>query len=459
MKRLLLFLALLLLLPLRPVGPARAAPGGDDLDRRLQSLEDLVKKQQEEIRDLRAALEDKSERPDPLGREMDRLLGKISASGMEEPGTLRARFTDGLEFVSPDRTFDIRVGGRIMEDFGFPHADRSLERAFGSFDSRTEFRRTTFLVAGRIHGRVGFKAEYDFSSGTPHYKDVWLGLREVPVLGRIRVGNVKEPFSLEKLTSLKHTTFLERGLPTALAIDRRTGVCIDNEALDGTLFWSIAIQNDTNSVGRGTTGKNVAGRVVWLPLRDDENHHLAHLGLSLARRDPAGGEARIRTHAEIHTLPVVSDTGDFAADVSRLVGLEAAAVWGPFSAQGEYVTDFVRNGDAANPTFSGAYLYVSWFLTGENRPAHGGIFTRVRPRTNFGAGGAGAFEIALRWSHLDLDDGGLFRDREGGKVTDWTLGLNWYLNPNTRATLNGVRSRVAGVGIVYALGMRVQVEF
>ena len=58
-------------------------------------------------------------------------------------------------------------------------------------------------------------------------------------------------------------------------------------------------------------------------------------------------------------------------------------------------------------------------------------------------GGWGAVELAARFSHVDLD----FHEGapgtaaapdsvRGGTQDIWTLGLNWYLNANLRATLN-----------------------
>jgi phosphate-selective porin OprO/OprP len=47
---------------------------------------------------------------------------------------------------------------------------------------------------------------------------------------------------------------------------------------------------------------------------------------------------------------------------------------------------------------------------------------------------SGAWEIALRLSHLDLNDGAI----SGGKEDNTTVGVNWYLNADTRLMVNYV---------------------
>jgi phosphate-selective porin OprO/OprP len=97
--------------------------------------------------------------------------------------------------------------------------------------------------------------------------------------------------------------------------------------------------------------------------------------------------------------------------------------------------------------FWGVYVEASWFLTGEhkNYELGKGRFGRVKPKANFDPadGGWGAWEIAARYSYLDLDD----RNIEGGVLWDVTAGLNWYLYPNFRWMLNYVHGDVRQRGV------------
>ena len=71
----------------------------------------------------------------------------------------------------------------------------------------------------------------------------------------------------------------------------------------------------------------------------------------------------------------------------------------------------------------------------------------------------GAWEIAGRFSYLDLNDKAI----QGGTITDYTAGLNWYLNPYTKLMLNDVYStdepRVGANGYLNTVEMRAQIDF
>ena len=85
-------------------------------------------------------------------------------------------------------------------------------------------------------------------------------------------------------------------------------------------------------------------------------------------------------------------------------------MWGPFSVQSEAFLSNVNFIGVRSQNCYGAYVYGSYFLTGENRiyerfGQHGAQFGRNVPFTNFfwvpGCCGSGAWEAKGRWSNLD----------------------------------------------------------
>ncbi|MGI9592632.1 MAG: porin [Myxococcota bacterium] len=115
----------------------------------------------------------------------------------------------------------------------------------------------------------------------------------------------------------------------------------------------------------------------------------------------------------------------------------------PSRFQTEYTNSWVQGARGQRDLhFWGLYAYASYFLTGEHRPYElgKGRFGRLKPKKNFNPfkGGWGAWEIAARYSYLDLDD----RNIRGGTLWDVTAALNWYLYPNFRWMLNYVHGDV-----------------
>jgi phosphate-selective porin OprO/OprP len=161
---------------------------------------------------------------------------------------------------------------------------------------------------------------------------------------------------------------------------------------------------------------------------------------------------RLRNQPELRVDSTrLIDTGAIDADHGRATGVELAGNWHNVVVQGEYFRYGVsrRNATLADPHFSGFYLQAGWVLTGERHRYNmtTAAYQNPRPFTNAGpASGWGAWELALRYSHTDLDfHAGLpgatapADGVRGGVQNIWTLGVNWYLNPNIKLMLNGLR--------------------
>jgi phosphate-selective porin OprO/OprP len=224
------------------------------------------------------------------------------------------------------------------------------------------------------------------------------------------------------------------------------------------MTWAVGVFRDTPDDGdiQDDGGYNVTGRLTWLPRYEDGGALLVHLGAAYSRRNPNDDTVSFSSRPEAHLADEFVDTGSFRSDNADLLGLEAACVSGPLSIQGEYV--FADADVASSANFRGYYAQASYFLTGEHRrykPSEG-AFSRVKPKEKFRyGGGPGAWEVALRYSGLDLDDSTL----TGDKLHDITAGLNWYLNPNTRVMWNYVHADKDDVGNADMLIMRLQVDF
>jgi len=390
--------------------------------------------------------------------------GHEASAGKGAAGDLRVYWKQGLRLDSKDKAFRLKIGGRIQNDWAVIAASNAAKRQFGLDDSQTgtEFRRARLYVAGKLYHDVEFKAQYDFAGGTTAFKDIYLGLENLPLISHVRVGHFKEPFSLEMLTSSKYATFMERGLPNDVAPSRNTGIAAYEKFAGGRVTWALGGFRETDGVGNGfgsDSKYNVTTRLTGLPWYEDGGARLLHVGLSYSHKFRNNDAIRFRQRPEAHLSPArFVDTQDITSDGVDLINPEAALVVGPFSLQGAYTQAFVNTPGGADPDFQGWYVYASYFLTGEHRPykTSAAAFDRVHPKADFLHGkGRGAWEVAARYSHLDLDDAGV----KGGKLDDVTAGLNWYLNPNLRFSANYVYADPDPSGVVHIGEARFQIDF
>ncbi len=370
----------------------------------------------------------------------------------------RAYWKDGLRFETRDKRFALGVGGRIHCDWAFFDQDDELKWAVGDEDDGTEFRRAWIQFRGTLYDSIQFKAEYDFAgnNGDAKFKDVYIGVEDLPWVGNVKVGHFREPFGFEQLTSANYLTFMERALPDVLTPGRNMGLLSYDSPLNKRLTWAIGAfkgvddfpSDDDSDEDQGYA---VTARVTGLPWYADEGRRWLHLGVAYSRRNPDGAVLGWKARPEAHLANRYVNTEGIAGyrladarmdDVAEW-GMEAALTCGPFSVQGEYMLAEVDTDSAGRRAFDGYYVQAGYFLTGECRPytPASGLVGRVRPRRNFSLGeerGWGAWEVALRYSELDLDDGPI----RGGVEENYTFGLNWYLNANTRVMWNYVLANI-----------------
>ncbi|MGH8626236.1 MAG: OprO/OprP family phosphate-selective porin [Gammaproteobacteria bacterium] len=349
-----------------------------------------------------------------------------------------------LGFVSPDEKFSFEVFGRLQTDAAWYWDDDT------NLDSSTEFRRARLGVGGTLWDYWDWKFETDFAENEVDIKDAYIRNTYLNPFA-IQVGNFKEPFSLEQLTSSRFITFMERSLADDFVPERNLGAMVQYLGS----FWTASggvfgegIGNDDEEIrtSNGGEGVGVTGRITAAPILAEDR--LLHFGGAISWRKPdePDGLLRIRARPESHIADQrLVDTGtiDGVDDFLRYGG-EAAFAWGPWSLQGEYIYYDLSRETGGDASFDGWYFYGSWFLTGESRAAaykvdKGGVFDRIKPLRPWHApdlgGRWGAFELAARYSTIDLSDD----DIDGGEQDNFTAALNWYPNANLRLMLNYVK--------------------
>jgi phosphate-selective porin OprO/OprP len=417
-----------------------------------KELERKLAEMQRQIDEMSKRLGDGGDRSDD---ELEQRVAELEKVTKKDQDGLFAYWKNGIRLDSVDGAFKLSIFGRAQLDFTFWDNDDDNQDAIGETNSSTEFRRVRLGMGGTIYKNVEYKAEFDFAdqgNGTAAFADVFMQLNNLcgkPV--HVRVGHFDEPFSIERLTSSKYFTFAERSLVEGAGFtpSRNTGVMVFGNALENRLGWFAGGFRDTNvygnDIGPAHPGQHgLTARVAGRPWVHEDGTKWVHVGAAATRRNPNNETVQFRARPEVHVGPRFVDTGAMTmVDRNTMFDLEAAANFGPFHAQAEFVSAELDGADGKLSTdpdgedrsFSAWSIQCGYFITGETREydVKGCRWDRIKVKKNYGDG-VGAWEVAVRLSKVDLNDA----DVEGGEMTDVTFGVNWYLNPNTKVMFNWI---------------------
>jgi len=338
------------------------------------------------------------------------------------------------------------------------------------FNSGTQLRRARLGIDGtiqkdwlyRLEIEVGSASRDDSATGELDVKDAYIQYKGFDKT-TITVGQHKSPGTLQQAYSSTDTLFVESPLFVEAFTNRITtggdykaGISakysdINWTATVGVFGENFAINGGGNSGGTATPvykdeGWGPAARFTWAPVNGiDET---LHLGVSGYWRDTGGRTSgvRFRTGPEISVDSTrLVDTGNINADDYSFVGAELAGQYGPIYFESEYGRTDVSRITGSDVSFDGGYVGASWVITGESREYKDGAFARIKPKKPFSItkGDWGAWEVATRYSTLDLNDDNIF----GGKETNYSLGLNWYPNPYLRLLVDYIHFDATKAGV------------
>ena len=412
------------------VRPTASAPTGDAILDRLNALEARVSQLEQENAQLKQQAELNEDR-----------LGTV-----ETRAAKTAQFGWAPTISDPNGNFTFKPRGVIDVDA----AVFSSHEGGYDYNDGTAFRRLRLGFEGTAFKWFNYRAEVDFAGNAVNITDAYLQYTKIPKTV-LTIGQHKAPFGLESNNSDNYNMFIERGMFTNAfgnaGAERRIGISAayapkENINIAGGLF------GDNESISRGSGAApgeswGVNGRATWEPVF--ETGRIIHLGISGFYRDrlksgdvPDAVRLNDRPNIRIDNGNI-ADTGVITNVRSmHYAGAEAAGVFGPLTVAGEAGRLWLDRFGADNARFSGYYGYAAYMLTGETRPFKGGNFDRIRPFHELGNGGLGAFEVALRYDHLNLGDTPVAA-RAGNQASSMTAGLNWYFNPYAKLMFNWVR--------------------
>lgn len=339
-------------------------------------------------------------------------------------------FADGTE---------LSLGGNIQYDLNRFSGDGYNGAALEDDDA---WRRQELGFTLRRKGVYDLGVTYDFQAKS--WNDVALRLETKALfgrdLGKVRIGQMKVPLGFEGNTATRATSFLEGSLPTqAFYENRRSGLDWAFERDRYLVNAGYFFESDLLGNNKGDTR---ALRAAWTPRKAAGD--VLHLGIAASREQPDSEvnglgvtvhpsvRWRAKPEAALTAVRLVDSGTLTRVDHIDRTGLELLWIRGPWSVQGEYLHQSTSR-DLGLPSYSadGAYVFGSWFITGESRGYSGGNVANPKPKAAHGA-----VELLARYSRIDLDSDGI----AGGRQSDWTLGANWYLTPYLKFQANYVKT-------------------
>jgi phosphate-selective porin OprO/OprP len=394
-------------------------------------------------------------------QELEERLDRLEAAGPAQIDPVRANLGNGRPTIQAD---DARFSVRGLVQFDAAAYDQD---GVGpqDFDSGTNFRRARLGVAGRAYS-WNYELTFEFvGSGTEDPGRVLAGWIEYGGFGRwrVRVGAQAPSAGLDDSTSATDIPFLERGAAaeTARGIaagDGRVAIAATNSG--NRWFGSLAATGDVAGADTSYDEQlGFVGRIAVAPVLTEAfalhlgfNHSdVSHLADASAGAGVDWAQLRGRPELRVDGARLV-DTGQLTAEAISATGVEAGAQWGPLYVSSEYIVfDVDRAGALPDAEFEGWHVQAAWSLTGERRrwSKKNGAFASERVAAPFNPyeGHWGAWELAGRWSVLDLNDnetsagaastlGAPTAIVRGGAQEIATLGLNWRPNAMLRFMLN-----------------------
>jgi phosphate-selective porin OprO/OprP len=440
----------------------------------------------------------------------------------DDSSQTRFNLRDGLVGQTADKAFRYHLGGRLDWDSGWYRVPGNIQQTLLPADvsqsgpppqllDGTDLRRFRITLDGTMWEQVEFKLEADFSRASDFtgfqtnpqtnifITHAWIALHDLPVVDTVRAGHQKELLTFANASSANNQPFMERpyifdAFENPFSFDN--GISMNRTYCEESVTsWLGAFWNGTRSQAFNVGGHYAgSGRLTWMPIYCEEQQRWLCFSLSgslrsISNSDPnqALGRPLVRT-GQSFDVPVLIETPKLLGqDGLQILGAGVQSAWGPLTLGGEWLCwnvpnasvnvsssnpfDSLRPGSyhAGDVFFSGFYLQALYFLTpGDHRPVNRTLpgFERVRPVQNFswakghGFCGPGAWEVAVRYDHLDLNSGIL----RGGMLDSASVGLNWYLNPNIRVTADYVytfrdTSSPTSTGSFDSFGLRVHFDF
>ncbi|GHB68287.1 hypothetical protein GCM10008107_17200 [Psychrosphaera saromensis] len=345
----------------------------------------------------------------------------------------------GVSIAKKNDIFDL--SGYVM--FDYDRFDASLLEDGTESSSLVEIRRARLSLKSDINDLWEGKFQVDVADGDIDIKDAYLEYKGWS-FADLTVGQQKENFGLEKLTSSRNLLMIERSMVTeAFAPGRSLGVSLSGEL--PSVYWQLGYYAPDYATDSEEASSAVTGRIAWVPWQENDN--LLHLGFAFSEREYDGEQFRINERLEVNQADSLLEGKKIDADNVSLQGLEILWVQDRFTLMSEWQQASVSSIEQEDYDYEGGYVQFGYQLSGGFRKYKNGKLSKVSDQ---------GWELTGRYSEFSLIE-------ENEDAETYTIGLNYTLNKNVKFMGDYIKAEhfEAGTSVSSgnAISFRVQYSF
>jgi phosphate-selective porin len=416
----------------------------DDLRMQLKKMEEMMKKQQGMINDLKTRIEIREEveqtsltaiDEEIIGEKVNEYFQEGEGKGMWTELMKRPKlgYKKGFYFETADKKFSMMMNGRLQMRYGYEDRDNIHDSEEQQDDSSFRIRRARLKWSGKAFEHFKYKIELALAStGTVdgskavELYDWWASYNKNPAAS-IQFGQWKVPWNRQRVVSSQHQQMIDRAsAQDEFTMNRQIGAMLHGKLFNKKFEYYAGMfnGNNRNQSSNGNNENLYIARASWNPFGaygkgigekesdlDNLQRPIAHISAAIAFDGAADETIDLKRVGEI-TAKEVDRTSIVAEYGLKYKGFStsAEAYWRKYDGIDTSTSD-------TNP--STKVIDRGFFV-------QGGYF--VVPKK---------FEVASRYSLVDFDN-----QRTTDAKRETTVGINWFINGHghdNKLQLNWVR--------------------
>lgn len=312
--------------------------------------------------------------------------------------------------------FEWRLIGRVFFDGG----------VFTGDSTRTSFQVHDIRLGTQIRFLDNWEAKIELGYGERKVsmKDIYLNYTLND--HSFRLGYYYEPFGNARVGTANFRFMTNASSDKALGNKRKLGLSYGYNQKYFNVMAGVFSDGDIEKGKAVDQGYSLSAKVVGRPLIADKK--LIHIGVA-PRFSSSSHEIAFSGGSPTDLLDKSENTL-IDAEIKQVINqwkldMELILLYNKWYFQGQYFLSHLNRFAADNYNAKGGYVQAGYMILGDkhNYNARTGMIVNPAPKS---------LELLCRYDNVNLNDAGIY----GGRLSDITIGLNYFLNKYVAAKLN-----------------------